>query len=331
MATPFNQKWAVLIGPTEYKYVRPLKYCTEDILSVAQTFKSNLGFEEQNVFTLGTGLKLEPTMEEAYHQLGLLRDSGRVQENDLLFLYFSGHGFKDKKDYLLAVNSTPKALKTTAIDVVMFIDACREELSGGAKGMVSVGAQSKETLEREGIVTLFSCDPTDLSYEIDSLKHGSFTQCFLDAIDSGTCETAKEVYDYLMEHLPPMNTGHEKPVQKPYAVIQGAEKWNLPILQGNIKALTSNRQWDLMLDGLGSLYARQLLEAKYFEAAVELVGAFRGRRVEGDDARKLELIERLATEKLTVLPFKVAWDGIERLRIQGGSGPPIKSGLEPLK
>jgi len=345
MASQFKQKWAVLIGPTEYEYVRKLKFCTKDVISVEAALKEYLGFKNENVLTFGTDLEHKPTLEEIYHQLGALQDSHRIGADDLLLFYFSGHGFKDKKDYLLPVSATPKALKKTAIDVedlvtelmetkcknvVMFIDACREEIPG-AKGTASVGSQSKETLEREGIVTFFSCDPTDLSYEIDELEHGSFTHCFLDAIQSGKCETAQELYDYLLEELPPTNARYKKPPQKPYAVIQGAEKWNLPILEGNTKVATSNRQWDQILGGLGDLYAKRLVEDKYYEAAVELVGAMRAKRAEGENARKLELIERLSTGKMRVLPFTVAWDGIERLRIQGGGGPSIKSGLEPLQ
>src|SRR5207248_1520820 len=102
----------------------------------------------------------------------------------LLVFYFSGHGMSHNgKDYLLPIKASPYALSETGIkvetlveklaatgckNIVMFIDACREA-TDGAK---SIGLEdTRNAVERAGIVTFFSCDSKDKSYEIDQLQH----------------------------------------------------------------------------------------------------------------------------------------------------------------
>lgn len=79
------------------------------------------------------------------------------------------------EDYLLPIDATTNDLRETGLSVtyitkklgstgckniVMFIDACRQTVEG-AKGVGSIGEASKAALERDGIVTFFSCDPRE--------------------------------------------------------------------------------------------------------------------------------------------------------------------------
>ncbi len=217
--TPFHSKWAILVGPKDYQYVKALKYSTDDIVDVGKAFRKSFEFTDDHVLEFGAGLKLEPSRDVFYHQVGGFLKSGQIKEDDLLIFYFSGHGIRDKKDYLLPVGASPNNLKQTGIEfedlvqqltetkcknVVMFVDACREAIEG-QKSAISIGEESSKIVERAGVATIFSCDPGDLSYEIEKLQHGSFTYCVLEAIKSGKCITAGEVYKYLVEQVPSMS------------------------------------------------------------------------------------------------------------------------------
>jgi hypothetical protein len=338
-------KWAILIGPTEYEHVRPLKYCTKDIVDVGEALRKTLEFPGENILAFGTGLQHKPGLTEFYHELGEFLRGGRIQENDLVFFYFSGHGIRDKKDYLLPVDATPTNLSRTGIEVedlvnqltethckniVMFIDACREAIRG-QKGINAIGEDSKGIVERKGIVTFFSCDPEDLSYEIEELQHGSFTYCFLEAIKSRKCFTAAEVYDFLIKEVPLTNKRYKKPPQRPYAVIVPEDKRDLQLLYSSVYAVESTRQLEALTRQLGDLYPGFSIEMlRYFDMAVDLLAVAKERQLIEDEAMKLELIERLCTGKLKPTSFAVAWDAIERRRGQGWLVTGARQNLEPL-
>lgn len=345
MAGPFDDKWAILIGPTEYKKVKPLRYCANDVTQVGATLRSALEFRDDHILEFGTGLKHKPEFTEVQDELGGLLKSGRIKENDLLLFYFSGHGINDRKDYLLPVDASPNNLKRTGIqvedlvdqlvetrckNVVMFIDACREAIDG-ARGAGAIGEDSKGIAERSGVITFFSCAPQDLSYEIDELKHGSFTHCFLEAMKSRRCVTAADVYDYLLREVPLTNQKYKKPPQQPYAVIKPDEKRLLQLLYSGTQAVSSAAQWGSLIDQLADIYNGDWpIAAKYFNAGIELLSIAQERELTGDDSRKLVLIERLCAGELTSRAFAAAWDALDRRGSQSGKATIGVPSLGPL-
>ena len=331
MASMFTDKWAILIGPTEYQHVTQLKYCDKDVIAVSDTLRQNLEFPADHILTFATGLKRKPIRDDIYHELGELRQSGLVKPDDLLLFYFSGHGFRDKKDYLLPTGATPLNLKLTGIEVedlvsqltatgcknvVMFVDACREVIDG-ARGSTSIGAETKEIVERAGVVSFFACDPEERSWEIDQLEHGSFTHCFLEAVKCRSCVTAEQVYDYLLRELPPLNAKYGKPPQRPYAVMQPVDKKSLPILTSTAIVLQSTRRLEGLISQMGDLgldWPREDDKYKYLDAAIEFLHDVKQREPSGEDTRKLELIEQLCTKKVRSRTFTTLWEAIERRR-----------------
>src|SRR5207245_1417629 len=127
-------------------------------------------------------------------------------------------------------------------------DACREA-TDGAK---SIGLEdTRNAVERAGIVTFFSCDSKDKSYEIDQLQHGSFTHCILEAITSKCCNTVDELDQYLRTNVPLTNSKYRKPPQQPYAIIQPAEKGKLPIFFSRSQEQQVKDKWLSFEDRLG--------------------------------------------------------------------------------
>ncbi len=325
MAPLFPTKWAILVGPKDYQYVVPLQYSTDDIVSVGKAFRKYLEFKDKNILEFGAGLKLAPLAHVFYHEVYGLLESGGIQEDDLLVFYFSGHGIRDKKDYLLPVEATPHNLKRTGIEfedlvdhltnskcknVVLFVDACREAIPG-ERGVISIGEESRQILERAGFAAIFSCDPNELSYEIDELRHGSFTHCFLEALEGGTCITVAEVYDYLLKAVPLTNQRFNKRVQRPYPV-QAGDKWGLQIFSSSVQLLRSTRRFDELIKQITDFFQGGAIDYKHMAGAVEFLDGARDKELGEDDKAKLDLIERFCGGRVKPSAFVVIWDAIEK-------------------
>lgn len=344
----FVEKWAVLFGPSSYTRVRPLKYSTRDIARVKEAFREYLDFREDHILSFGEGLDFPPTRADFYHVLGQFLKSGRIQRDHLLVFYFSGHGVRDKKDYLLPVEASPNNLGRTGIEVddlvdqlvgtdcknvVMFIDACREAISD-QRGVLGIGDYSKSVIERSGVITFFSCDPTDLSYEIPELEHGSFTYCLLEAIKSGKYETVGQVYDYLLKELPVTNERYGKPPQKPYAIIIPDDKRNLPFFFSSLHRQQSEKEYDLLIEHLDGLIVEEKIHVDYWpylSFAITFLESVKKLGLKDEDKQKLKYIKRFCEGDLEAEAFKVFLEAYGRRRGPVGGTPKTKTGLERLK
>ncbi|SAL86424.1 molecular chaperone DnaK [Caballeronia choica] len=155
--------------------------------------------------------------------------------DDIIFVYFSGHGFKsvsDGKDYLLPCDAVFAHLEYNSIAlqdvelplsdyksrcVLLFIDACRN-LSGGGK---SIGAESlppinPDSLKEKGFARFFSCGLSQRSFEVPELSAGIFTRGLLDGLgELGGCKTVRDLDSYLKSRVPDLGRLHERPIQEP--------------------------------------------------------------------------------------------------------------------
>jgi hypothetical protein len=343
----FVEKWAVVFGPSAYTRVRGLKYSTRDVSKVREAFCTYLGFRDDHILAFGDGLKFPPTRDNFYHELGEFLKSGLIQPDHLLVFYFSGHGIRKQQDYLLPIEASPNNLSDTGIEVsglveqlvatkckniVMFIDACREDISG-QKGILGIGEHTKGVVGRAGVVTIFSCDPTDSSYEIPELEHGSFTYCLLEALKSGKYETVGQVYDYLLSELPVTNAHYGKPVQKPFAIIIPDEKRNLPLFFSSKHRQESEKEYDSWKKHLDGLVIDEKISECYWRSVGVAIGFLDSVTKSGltdDEKQKLKYIKRFCEGDLEPDAFRVFWEAYERRRRPIGGSPKTRTELEPL-
>ncbi|MGA2114541.1 MAG: caspase family protein [Bryobacteraceae bacterium] len=338
---PFPKKWAILIGVDEYPYVPKLHYCRNDVVELGCTLRDTLEFPRECVFEFHEESELKPERLQIFRKLGELRDSGQVGENDLLLFYFSGHGMNaGNKDYLLPIEASAKDVKTLGIsveslvsslketgskNVAMFIDACRE-LDTGSKGTVSLGADSADVVAKEGIVAFFSCDPRDRSYEIDALKHGSFSYGLLEAIKQGF-ENVSQLEGYLRKRVPQINTSYLKPPQQPYAVFQPPERGSLKILYNRKNRIAAAQRFDSLITALLDLLDSGTIDNDDFNGALEFLVQMKETQPGQEDKTKLHLVESLAKGKLNAKAFHAGWQIRDRAR---SAAPQIQSKLPRL-
>ncbi|MGK7924458.1 MAG: GUN4 domain-containing protein, partial [Spirulina sp.] len=161
---------------------------------------------------------------------------------DNLWFFFSGHGkrYRDR-DYLLLSDSDSSAeqIEQTAIsldyitkylcqsgagNIILFIDACREAAKDGS---------GLELPHQQGIISIASCSPNELSYEIDDLQNGSFTHVLLESLEiqgERNCATVERLSNRLRTRVKEINRQYKKPIQTPHEVIQPASKYHFILL-----------------------------------------------------------------------------------------------------
>ncbi len=157
--------------------------------------------------------------------------SGRSRE-DLLLLYFSGHGVLDDRGrlYLAAMDTEPDLLSATAIDAafvtdamdrcrstsqVLILDCCHSgAFARGAKGVVgsSVGTATAFQGTGSGRVILTATDATQYAWEGDQIigqaDNSLFTHYLIEGLRTGKADlnqdgwvTLDEWYDYVFDQV----------------------------------------------------------------------------------------------------------------------------------
>lgn len=303
------RRWAVVVGINSYKFGR-LQYCADDAKEVAAVFRKDLGFE--GVYEIHEETPLVPNHDAIFQQLIDIRDSGEVQPDDFFVFYFSGHGVHDKgKDYLLPINASFRDAATLGVSLerlctqlesigcrntALVIDACRET-NQGAKGVTtSIGDSSRQLLTDAGIVAFFSCGPHDRSYEIDELKHGTFTYCLLQAIERGEATTVSQLEAYLKENVPLINRKYGKPPQQPYAVFEPADRGMLRLLASSTRPSSPSSRFEALTDQL--IGAAQRHEGIDLSGALQFLARVQGRsQISGMENQKLTMIERFFADE----------------------------------
>lgn len=162
-------------------------------------------------------------------------------ENKLWF-FFSGHAQRiNGRHYLMASDSknldpeyaidldfvTGKLRESGAGDIIMFIDACRNKVTKGKGGNV-------QPIRQRGVITFYSCDIAQQSFEDSSIKHGIFTKVLLDALrlsGNNNCATVERLDQYLQKHVTELSKSLVGHIQRPCLRVEPVVKSKLIILE----------------------------------------------------------------------------------------------------
>jgi predicted MPP superfamily phosphohydrolase len=340
---PSIKRWAFMVGVNGYQFgFAKLQYCRQDAIALAHAFRGSLGF--QHVFEFHEESELKPDRESIFQKLAEVRASREVKPEDLLVFYFSGHGInEDGRDYLLPIGARPDYVSTLGIRVkdllkylrgfrcentVLFIDACRQQAVPGTKGTSAIGEDSRTLISNENMVAFFSCNPRELSYEIDALKHGSFTYCILEAIREGAVETIKDLDDYLQENVPKINDEHQKPPQQPYSVIVPPTRRELAILLNPYQVENAVRKFGKLIQKLTALSNQKKISGDEWVSVIAFLGQVKSKiRLDANETTRLRAINALGDGIWPADIFRDTWKSLEGRRL---AAPEFKKVLPPL-
>ncbi|GBO53674.1 chaperone protein DnaJ [Pseudanabaena sp. lw0831] len=240
---------AVIVGINDYDEISPLNFAKGDAERMRDYFRQDLAINANDLYFFtddsqrnAQNRKTQPTYGTLDSFLTDRFESSFLEAGDTLWFYFSGHGMHcEGKDYLLPSDGNPRTTKTAipisyvterlrrsgADNVVMLIDACRND--GAKNAGMGVGEE-----KQQGVITFFSCSPSQVSYEIETLQQGAFTNVLLEALriqGEGNCATVERFYQYLRNRVPSLTQHYKNGYrQTPYAVIEPATKLHYILL-----------------------------------------------------------------------------------------------------
>jgi uncharacterized caspase-like protein len=242
-----NDIYALVIGISDYHYIRDLTYAADDARAVKKYFIHDLGIPGKNVFSL---INEEATVRAIRSLLGTTLPS-KAGKKDTVFIYFGGHGASESNSaspdgdglskYLLAYDSVTTDLYGSALPmdeiarifdrlraerVLFLVDSCYSGASGGRtlsssyKAITISGNFLARIAQGKGRVLLCASEPNEVAQESDKLKHGVFTYYLLDGMkgkadaDKDGLVSVQEIYRYLTKRVPVQTRQTQHPIMK---------------------------------------------------------------------------------------------------------------------
>ncbi|MFZ1728526.1 MAG: caspase family protein [Bacteroidota bacterium] len=209
--TSINPSLYVLaVGSDNYAPAYPnLQFASVDAEALADELARQEGGMYARVYTRAiTGKNV--TKENIF---GALKEFGEMKPEDVLVLFFSGHGVRERdkkgrtKYYYLPAGTTKKTVTSRGLAwedfsaeiarlnagrIILLLDACHS-------GDVSSGASNEKvasSLAGQVGVVFTSSSGNEYSYEDRSWGHGAFTRALLDGIGGAADFTADKTIDW---------------------------------------------------------------------------------------------------------------------------------------
>ena len=305
-----GKNWAIAIGINKYENLSSLKYARRDAETLAAWFGQEAQFDEVFLFTedsppIKKAIPPIPTSPTYGHLRRFLRaqfediEQPSLKSGDNLWFFFAGHGLRYRdKDYLMLCDSDPGDVEHTAIaveyvtqrlrrsgadNVVLFLDACRDE---GSRGGVGIGSE-----KHQGVITFYSCTANQKSWEFDELQHSSFTYALLEGLHvqgEANCATVERLSQYLRHYVPRLNARCGKGVQNPYLKAEPPYKMYFILLEqfATLKDVEPLKYQASLAENEGNLLLAEQLW-------IRVLAVSRG------DLDAVKAIQRIAVKKVT--------------------------------
>lgn len=242
------QTFAIVMGVSKYKYIRPLTYADKDAELFRDYLKSPGGgsVKDENIFCLLN----EQAINSVFWSKGFQwLKAKKLQRGDRLFIYLAGHGDAidedqffflsydcnpggDKNNYLAGgaiqlYNLKKKIAAETSrgVEVFFIMDACRSnELPGGNEGLSFLNTAVSQ--KKAGEIMMLATAAGQESLEDSSIGngHGLFTWYLVDGL-SGVADsisaadnkvTFQEIKKYVESNVPSVALQRFKRKQEPY-------------------------------------------------------------------------------------------------------------------
>ena len=242
------QTFALIMGVSKYKFVKPLNFADKDAEMFRDFLKSPAGggLKEDNIYML-----LNEQANETNFQVKFKAwlKAKKLQKGDRLFMYLAGHGDAidedqffyltydcnpagDKNNYLVAGAIRMFDIKAMmakevgkGVEVFLIMDACRSnELPGGSEGQGFFNSAVSE--QRVGEIIMLATGAGQESLEDPSIGsgHGLFTWYLVDGLsgmadDMGQKDdkvTVEEIQKYVQKNVPNVAQSKFKRKQDPY-------------------------------------------------------------------------------------------------------------------
>lgn len=240
--------WALIIGVSTYQFggdrpgpevIPNLQYAADDADAIYDFLRSDRGgaFRADHIRLLKDEEATKAQVESALQWLK------QAKRNDYFVIFIAAHGAinwrgepetDEKLPYFILYDTNPKDIARTGLQMQVFRRMVENDFP--AKGLVmsdtchsagvvildqpsSVAANNQLTEQmkkiQKAVGYLSAAYQTESSFEKDSLYHGVFTYCLLEALrgeadtDHNEIVTFNEVVEYLFEEVPKQTAGQQ--------------------------------------------------------------------------------------------------------------------------
>ena len=331
---------AIVIGVNEYQFLQSLRYAKHDAELMREFLQKEATFEQVYFFSDSSaeinGESTRPYRANLLRMLRQMFETPFMQAGDNFWFFFSGHGMRFREcDYLMPSDGDPEDIEHTAIpinyvaerlrgcgadNVVLILDACRNE---GSKSGEGVGRQTTAIAHETGVISIFSCSPSEYSYEIEALQQGSFTRALVDGLGiQGQCATVERLNQYLSSRVFELNSQHRKPQQRPYIIAEPVTKNHLILMPQHatladialLKTDAFRAQIDQDFDLAKQLWIRVLAAASGQDTeAIEALGKIEARREQVRGQKELDDFYSEASQLYQAQRWQAVIDVFERI------------------
>jgi hypothetical protein len=213
-----GKRYALCIGVNKYVNAKPinLRFARPDAEELASALRDRLrgGFDQVEKL-----LDEQATKASARQAIDNLLQSPLRQPDDLILLFFSGHGVRDKQGDLCLVPSDfryhgdgspdfaslvhAKELEVSignsnVQNIVLLIDCCHSGALGKVMGRTSLGDDTN-------LFVIGAARSSESALEIEKLGHGVFTECLMRALnlppDKGEWITLGRIIAFIGEEI----------------------------------------------------------------------------------------------------------------------------------
>lgn len=229
--------WAVIVGVSNYKHLKPLNYTDDDAYRVMAFLQSPQGgaVKDDHLRILVDDAATRSKVIKGLHDI-----VSQVGEKDRLMFYFSGHGFEDAfapidydgdayklyhQEVVNIINNSLAKEKLCVIDACFSASMQAEEiLKSNSSSEITQKYYNKFVDDKNKTAYIFSSQAEEASIEHRGLRQGVFSHFLLkglkgeaDADKSGTV-TIKEVATYVEEEVSTYTNNYQKPI-----ILNGAD------------------------------------------------------------------------------------------------------------
>ncbi|MGB3534432.1 MAG: GUN4 domain-containing protein [Microcoleaceae cyanobacterium] len=243
------KNYAIAIGINHYDYIRSLKYAANDAKNVRDFLLKEAKFDVVFHYSDDSpdidGASTLPTRSNLERLLEVTFKEPFMGDGDNFWFFFSGHGTRENGiDYLIPRDAYPENIQKSGIavnyiiqrlkrcgadNIVLILDACREQGNDNSKSIQGMGKQTEENARQNGVISIRSCSEHEYSGELEELQQGAFTYALLEGLGSkGQKATVERLNEYLKLTVPQL-TQH-KGRQTPSVMVDPLEKSHLILM-----------------------------------------------------------------------------------------------------
>lgn len=220
-----HKRYAIVVGVSEYEdTIPPLPYARNDVSQLVSVLQKMPPFSRDRIYTLSNGTNqddlpslLPPTRANILHTLGYVCDT--AAPDDVILLYFAGHGVEvSQTPYLLVSDTRMNVLHETAVSVitlnkmlevakvncvVRIFDACRSAFGEGrgTVGQMTPGLESAVLKRATGWASFSSCSSGEAARESSEFDQGVFSYYLCQGLTGKAAHDGRITLEGLVEYV----------------------------------------------------------------------------------------------------------------------------------